>query len=95
MNKYELALILKPNLEENELKSEFDGTIEFITSNGGQVDKVAEWGKRRLAYEIQKLTDGVYYFVNFSSEGDLPAEIEKRLRIRENVLRFLVVREEA
>lgn len=95
MNKYELTVILKPNLDEETLKSEFEKTLELVTQYGGQVDKVAEWGKRRLAYEIQKVVDGVYYFVNFSAEGNVPAEIEQRLRIRESILRYLIIREEA
>ena len=92
MNKYELGVILKATLEEEELKAELERVQELITRFGGAIDKVDEWGRRRLAYEIQKLTEGFYYFITFSSENTAPAEIESRIRIFENVLRYLIVR---
>ena len=94
MNKYELAVILKPILEEEEQKAEFEKIQALITKLGGTIDKVDEWGRRKLAYEIQKHSEGVYSFITFTSEPGVPAEIESRIRIMENVLRHLIVRQE-
>ena len=95
MNKYEMGVIFKPTLEEDELSAELERVRELITRFGGTIDKVDEWGRRRLAYEIDKLTEGVYYFITFSSEGSVPAEIESRIRIYESVIRYLIVRLDA
>ena len=95
MNKYEIAVIIKPSLDEEALKAEFDSIKELIERFGGTVEKVDDWGKRRLAYEIQKVNEGIYSFITFSSESDTPNELEKRMRIKENVLRYLVVRQDA
>ncbi len=95
MNKYELAVVVKPNLDEEALKAEFDSVKELIERFGGTVEKVDDWGKRRLAYEIQKVNEGFYSFFTFSSENNTPNEIEKRMRIKENILRYLIVRQEA
>ena len=56
--------------------------------------EVEDWGKKRLAYEIQKMREGFYYFIQFESEADAPAQIEQRVRIMDNVLRFLCVRKD-
>jgi small subunit ribosomal protein S6 len=95
MNKYELAIIFNPNLDEEALKAEFDKVTSYITRFGGTVDKVDDWGKRKLAYDINKISEGYYNFITFTAEGSAPAEIENRVRIRENVLRFLIFRQDA
>ncbi len=95
MNKYELAVVIKPNLDEETLKAEFESIKELIEKFGGTIEKVDDWGKRRLAYEIQKVNEGFYSFITFDSENNTPNEIEKRMRIKENVLRYLVVRQDA
>lgn len=95
MHKYEFTLVFKPNLEEEALKAEFLHIQELIARFGGTIEKIDEWGKRRLAYEIEKLNEGIYYFVTFSSGPSAPAEIESRTRIRENILRYLIIRKEA
>ncbi len=94
MNKYELAVIVKPNLEEDVLKAELESVQQLITRFGGTIDKVDDWGKRRLAYEIKKLNDGFYSFITFTADAEAPKEIESRMRIKENVLRYLVIRKE-
>lgn len=94
MNKYELALILKPNMEESDLAKEIEKVKTVITKKGGNVLEVDEWGKKKLAYEIQKYTDGYYYFISFESETDSPAGIEEEMRLNESLLRFLVVKTE-
>lgn len=95
MNKYELAVVVKPSLDEEALKAEIESVQELITRFGGTIEKVDDWGKRRLAYEIKKVNEGFYNFITFTSESDTPNELELRMRIKENVLRYLVVRQEA
>ena len=95
MNKYELAVIVKPTLEEETLKAEFESVQEIITKFGGTIEKVDDWGKRKLAYEIKKFNEGFYNFITFTANSETPIEIERRMRIKENVLRYLIVREEA
>ena len=68
---------------------------EMITRFGGNVTDVDEWGKKRLAYEIQKMKEGYYYSIHFESDSTVPAELESRMRIMENVIRFLCVKQEA
>ena len=66
----------------------------YITRFGGTITNVDEWGKKRLAYEIQKMKEGYYYFIQFDADAACPAELEKRVRIMDNVLRYLIVRPE-
>ena len=94
MNKYEMAIILNANLEDEQLKEEIEKVHAIITRFEGTIDKVDDWGKRKLAYEINKQTEGFYSFITFTSDGDAPAKMEDRLRIMENVLRFLIIRQE-
>ena len=95
MNKYELAVVIKPNLDEEALKAEIESIKELIERFGGTIKKIDDWGKRRLAYEIQKVNEGFYSFITFDSNSDTPNELEKRMRIKENVLRYLTVRQDA
>ena len=95
MNKYEIGVVVKPSLEEEAAKAELEKVTALITRFNGNVEKVDEWGRRRLAYEIDKINEGIYTFISFSAEPDAPAEIESRMRIMENVIRYLIVRQEA
>ncbi len=95
MNKYELVVVVKPTLEEEAIKAEFEKVNELVTKFGGTIDKVDNWGKRKLAYEIAKHNDGIYNIISFSAPGTTPHEIESRIRIMENVLRYLVIRVDA
>ena len=94
MNKYELALVLRPDLDEEAKAAELQKVQDLIVRFEGTVDKVDDWGKKRLAYPIRKLNEGFYYFIDFSAAGTTPAEIESRVRIMEGVLRYLIVRKE-
>lgn len=94
MKKYELALVLSPLLDEEALNAEKDAVKALIERFGGTVEDVDDWGKRRLAYEINKVNEGFYSFIAFSAEPTAPAEIESRMRIKENVLRYLIVSKE-
>ncbi len=95
MNKYELAVVVSAKIEDDARVATIEKVQSYITRFGGTVTNVDEWGKRKLAYEIQKMREGFYYFIKFESEATAPAEIEARLRIMENVIRFLCVKEEA
>lgn len=94
MRKYELALVLSPLLDEEALNAEKESVKALIERFGGTVEGVDDWGKRRLAYEINKVNEGFYSFISFSAEATAPAEIESRMRIKENVLRYLIVAQE-
>ena len=94
MNKYELAVVLSAKLEDEERAAAIEKVKGYITRFHGTVTNVDEWGKKRLAYEIQKMREGFYYFIQFDAEADCPAEVEKRVRIMDNVLRFLCVRQD-
>ena len=87
MKKYELALVIAPTLDEEALAAEKASVNALIERFGGTVDKVDDWGKRRLAYEINKVNEGFYSFISFTADAAAPAEIESRMRIKENVLR--------
>lgn len=95
MNKYELGLVLSANVEEEVKTETFEKAQALITRFGGTVDKVDDWGKRKLAYEIKKQTEGYYSFTTFTAEPSAPAEIENRVRIMDNVLRYLIIRQNA
>ena len=95
MNKYELAVVVNAKIEDDARAAVIEKIQAYITRFGGQVSDVDEWGKKRLAYEIQKMREGYYYFIHFEAETTAPAEIEARLRIMDNVLRFLCVRQGA
>ena len=93
LNRYEMGVIVRADLEEEVLRAEMDRVKGYIERFGGTIEKVDEWGRRKLAYPIQKLTEGVYTFITFTTDGgNTPKEVESRLRIRENILRFLSIR---
>ena len=95
MNKYELAVVVSAKLEDEDRAATIEKVKEYITRFGGTVTEVDEWGNRKLAYEIQKMREGFYYFVRFESDATCPGEVEKRIRIMENVIRYLCVRQDA
>ena len=95
MNKYELAVVVSAKVEDDVRAGVIEKVKELIARFGGNVTDVDEWGKKRLAYEIQKMKEGYYYFIHFESEADVPGEIEQRIRIMDNVLRYLCVKQEA
>ena len=92
MMKYELALVLSAKIEDEERAAMVQA---MITTAGAAITNVDEWGKKQLAYEIQKMKEGYYYFIQFEGETTVPAELEERLRIEETVLRFLCVKQDA
>ena len=92
MNKYEMMYIIDAALEDAPRKELIEKVSAQIAANGGVVEKVDEWGKRRLAYAINYKTEGYYVLVNFSAESEVPHEMERLLQINEQVLRYLVIR---
>ena len=95
MNKYELAVVVSAKLEDDERAATIERVKEYITRFGGTVTNVDEWGKKRLAYEIQKMREAFNYFIKFESDSNCPNEVENSVRIMENVIRFLCVKDEA
>ncbi|MBE5925919.1 MAG: 30S ribosomal protein S6 [Lachnospiraceae bacterium] len=95
MNKYELAVVVSAKLEDEERAATIEKVKEYITRFGGTVTNVDEWGKKRLAYEIQKMKEGFYYFIQFEADTNCPGEVEENIRIMENVVRYLCTKVEA
>ena len=95
MNKYELAVVVSAKIEDDARAAVIEKVKEMITRFGGNVTDVDEWGKRRFAYEIQKMKEGFYYFVHFESDSVCPNEVEAHVRIMEPVIRYLCVRQDA
>ena len=95
MSKYELAVVVSAKLEDDARAQVIEKVQALVTRFGGNVTEVEEWGKKKLAYEIQKMHEGFYYFIQFEADAQCPAEVERHVRIMDNVLRYLVVRKDA
>ncbi|MCI8401479.1 MAG: 30S ribosomal protein S6 [Lachnospiraceae bacterium] len=95
MNKYELAVVLSAKLEDDERAAAIEKIQGYITRFGGTVTNIDEWGKKRLAYEIQKMKEAFYYFIQFDGNSETPGELESHVRIMEPVIRYLCVKQEA
>ena len=94
MSKYELAVVLNAKIEDEERAKVLEKVKGYVTRFGGTISDVDEWGKKKLAYDIQKMPEGYFYFIHFEAETTAPAEIENRVRIMDNVLRFLIVNQD-
>ncbi len=94
MHAYELMVILDPEVDERTVSTSLDQFLEVIRKDGGSIDNVDMWGKRRLAYEIQKKSEGIYAVVNFTATPAATAELERQLRLSEAVMRTKVLRAE-
>ena len=95
MMKYELALVLSAKIEDEERAAMVEKVQAMITTAGAAITNVDEWGKKQLAYEIQKMKEGFYYFITFESDSNCPNEVEQRVRIMEKVIRYLCIRQDA
>lgn len=91
-NEYETTFILNPELSEGEHKKAVDDIIQLIKDNDGTVHNIERWGMRRLAYPIEKKTNGYYAFIEFQVFGDFITRLEREFRYSENVLRYLTVK---
>ncbi len=94
MNKYELALIVTAKIDDGARADVVEKAKGYITRAGGVISGVEEWGKKRLAYEIRYEREGYYYFIHFESEPSATAAIERDVRIMDNLLRYLIVRQD-
>ena len=92
MHKYELALVVSAKIEDEARTATVDKAKKYIERAGGTISNVDDWGKQKLAYEIEKMSEGYYYFIHFDAEPTAPAELDRHVRIMDNVLRFLCVR---
>jgi len=92
MNKYELMYVLKPATEEAERETLLEKYKGIIEEADGQVDTIEEWGLRKLAYEIKKETEGFYMLMNFQSDVDVPAELDRNMKIADAVIRHMITR---
>ncbi|NLW16416.1 MAG: 30S ribosomal protein S6 [Firmicutes bacterium] len=92
MRQYETMFIMKPEFDKEQAQAVVDRYVDIIKNNGGTVDKVSDWGKRRLAYEVKKYREGIYALINFQSEPAVAAELERNFKISEDVIRYLIIR---
>jgi small subunit ribosomal protein S6 len=92
VRRYELMLVLKPDAPDERASAVIDRTTRYLVSTGGQIVKVAPWGRRRLAYPIERYREGSYHIVVFEAPAEAIAELERSLQITEDVLRYLVTR---
>jgi small subunit ribosomal protein S6 len=92
MRDYEAMLIIDPALENDATEAVIERFSQLIENNGGKVDKVDRWGKRKLAFEIDKRTDGYYAILTFKGENETVAELDRVLKIAEEIIRHMIVR---
>ena len=90
MKNYELVYVVRPNAED-EVREAVMNKIQEVISANGEIEKVDTWGNKKLAYPIAKFTEGFYVLVNFKASADLPKELDRNLKINENVIRHMIV----
>jgi len=95
MNKYELALVISTRIEDDAKVAVLEKAKDLIAKVGGSIVNIDDAGKKRMAYEIQDMKEGYYYFIQFEAPAEAPASMESNLRIMDNVIRYLVVRVDA
>ena len=94
MRHYELMVILDPSLEERTVAPSLDTYLNVIRTSGGSVEKLDVWGRRRLAFEINKKAEGIYAVVDLQATPEAVAELDRQLRLNESILRTKVIRPE-
>ncbi len=94
MRHYEIMIILDSAIEERNVQPSLDPFLNVVTGGGGKVDKVDIWGKRRLAYQIEKKSEGIYTVVDLTAEPGIVLELDRQLNLNEGVLRTKVMRPE-
>ncbi|MBQ9871060.1 MAG: 30S ribosomal protein S6 [Eubacterium sp.] len=95
MNKYELALVISTRIDDDAKEAVLAKVKSRIERYGGTITNVDDQGRKRMAYEIQDMKEGFYYFIQFDAPADMPARLEEKLRIQDHVIRFLVVKPDA
>ncbi|MFE1664660.1 30S ribosomal protein S6 [Microbacterium sp. P02] len=93
-HQYELMVILSPEIDERTVAPSLDKFLKVITNDGGSIEKVDVWGKRRFAYEIDKKTEGIYAVVNFTATSAATQELDRQLKLNETIMRTKVLRAE-
>ncbi|GAA4773722.1 MULTISPECIES: 30S ribosomal protein S6 [Microbacterium] len=93
-HQYELMVIIQPEVDERQVPTHLDKFLTVITQSGGSIDNVDIWGKRRLAYEIQKKNEGIYAVVNFTATSEATVELDRQLKLSELIMRTKVLRAE-
>ena len=91
MREYETVFVLHPNYEEKEFEAEIQAVSDMITASGGSMLEVDRWGRRRLAYDIKKVHEGIYTLLRYNSEPGVLKDIERRFRMNERMLRYMTV----
>jgi small subunit ribosomal protein S6 len=92
LNDYEVALIIRPEVEDEGQEAIIDRLSRILTADGGQVTNVEKWGRRRLAYPINKVDEGIYFFIQGQFSASVLSELERNVRLSEDILRHMVVR---
>jgi small subunit ribosomal protein S6 len=95
MRRYELMIILDPNVEERTVAPSIDQFLGVVKTEGGSVEKVDVWGRRRLAYDIKKKSEGIYAVVDLMAQPATVKELDRQLNLNESILRTKVIRPEA
>ncbi len=91
MRKYETIFVAHPSLDEEAVKANIEKFKGVIENNGGEVENVDVWGRRKLAYEIAKVNEGTYTLINFKAGAELPKELDRVFRITDGVIRHIIV----
>ena len=94
MRRYELMIILEPGLEERTVQPSLDQFLKVVSAGGGSVQRIDVWGRRRLAYEIDKKSEGIYAVIDVTANPDTVRELDRQLNLNEGVLRTKVIRPE-
>lgn len=94
MRAYELMVILNPEVEDRAVEPSLSKFLEIVTNAGGTIDNLDIWGRRRLLYEIQKKSEGIYAVVNFTASPETAAELDRVLNLNESVMRTKIIRPE-
>ncbi|MBC9783642.1 30S ribosomal protein S6 [Heliobacterium chlorum] len=94
MREYEAMLLIRPNMEEEAFQGVVDKFVNLITQQGGEIVKADKWGKRRLQYEIKKLKEAFYVLITFKGEPAVAHELDRVMRISDDIVRFLVIRKD-
>lgn len=91
MREYESVFVLNPSIEDSQVDAEVQKIREFLSSRQSEITEIQKWGRRKLAYEINKNKEGIYTLIRFNAEAEVPVELDRRYRLNENMLRFLTV----
>ena len=92
MTSYEVALIIRPDVEEEAQQSLIERLSQLLAAQGGQVDNVETWGRRRLAFPIAKVNEGYYYFIQGQFDSSVLPELERTAKLSEDIIRHMVIR---